>query len=198
MGIPAVNDDGEMTEIGVVGVIKELVVPSDQAIGTPVDDEGKVFVDEEVIGLAPGGHSVDKGVSKFAVSDIGGSDEGGTIQPLDPQAHIDETIADELRNVVAGQSDIPSVQDVTTTVEVMNAVEAATRELLCLGLNTGTSIGTLMGIWLKVADEGAMGPFRRAELRMVLLGAGSNCLPATALICSSTFAQLKIWSGSAK
>lgn len=65
MGIPAVNDDGEMTEIGVVGVIKELVVPSDQAIGTPVDDEGKVFVDEEVIGL------VGDGVSSGIVYSVG-------------------------------------------------------------------------------------------------------------------------------
>ncbi|KAL8668356.1 MAG: hypothetical protein Q9168_007017 [Polycauliona sp. 1 TL-2023] len=65
--------------------------------------------------------------------------------------------------------DVPSVQDVTTTVEVEMVVEAPTRELLCLGLNTGASFGTLVGIALKVAEEGAMGPFRRAELTMLLL-----------------------------
>ena len=112
---------------------------------------------------------------------------------------MDETTAEELNIVVvAGQLNVPSVHDVTTNVEVVKVVEAATRELLCLGLNTGTFVGTLMGISLKVADEGAMGPFKRAEERMVLLGAGSKSLSLKALICSSTFAQLKIWSGSAK
>ena len=111
---------------------------------------------------------------------------------------MDETIAEELTNVVAAQPATPSVQDVTTKVEVVKAVDAATRELLCLGWNTGASVGTSIGMSRKVADEGAMGPFRSAELRMALLGAGSNFLPLMALMFSSTFAQLNIWSGSAK
>lgn len=145
---------------------------------------------EEGMLQAPGGHSDDNGVSKVVVSGIGGSDDGETIQPSDSQSHFDETITNELRIVVAGQSVVPLLQDVPTMVVVMKAVEAATSELVCLGLNTGTSVGTLRGISLKVVDGGAMGPFRRAELRRVLLGAGPNCLLLAALICSSTFAQL--------
>lgn len=57
MGIPTLNDDGEMTEMGLVGVIKELVVRSDQATGTPVDDEDKVSVDEGVVGPVGDGAS---------------------------------------------------------------------------------------------------------------------------------------------
>ncbi|KAL8899767.1 MAG: hypothetical protein Q9192_001401 [Flavoplaca navasiana] len=189
---PAVNDDGEMTEIGGVVGDEELIVPPDTAIGMLVDD--KVVTGDD----GSGGHAVDRGSSAPVVPARGGSDEGGTIQSPDAQAKVDETTAEELTIVVAGQLNVPSVHDVTTNVEVMKVVEAATRELLCLGLNTGTSVGTLMGISLKVADEGAMGPFKRAEERMVLLGAGSKSVSLKALICSSTFAQLKIWSGSAK
>ncbi|KAL9001116.1 MAG: hypothetical protein Q9169_000299 [Polycauliona sp. 2 TL-2023] len=155
--------------------IDKLVVPPDKDRGTPVDDEevtadvksiapvadgvssGKVYsVGSEMyegISQAPGGHSVDKGVSKAVIS------------------------------VRGGRGDVGGMEEGT----------------LCLGLNTGTSVGTLVGIALKVAEEGAMGPFRRAELKMVLLGAGSNgCLPPKALSCSSTFAQVKIAYGSAK
>lgn len=152
----------------------------------------------EGISHSPRGHSNARGVS-VAILMIGGREEGGRMQPSGPHVHVDETTAAELTIVVAGQLLTPSlVQDVTTVVDMIKAVEAATKELLCLGLNRGTFVGTLVGMLLRVADEGAMGPFRRAELRMVLLGAGPNILPLPPLICSSTLAQLKIWSGSTK
>ncbi|KAL8937728.1 MAG: hypothetical protein Q9211_003541 [Gyalolechia sp. 1 TL-2023] len=123
---------------------------------------------------------VDVGVGTDRVADndadvdtgAGGSDEGGITHPADPHAQYDDVLANVDEYVVAGQFDTSLEHDVVTNVEVTNTVEVR-RVLLCRGVKTGKLVvGALLGMLLNVADEGAMGPFSRAELRMVLLGAG--------------------------
>lgn len=70
---------------------------------------------------------------------------------------------------------MPLLHEVVTIVEVTEAV-VVSRVLLCLGLKTGGALelATLWGILLNVAEEGAIGPVRMAEVRRVLVGAGSK------------------------
>ncbi|KAL9003180.1 MAG: hypothetical protein Q9188_003947 [Gyalolechia gomerana] len=139
---------------------------------------------------------VDVGCEREVVADddadvdteAGGSDEGGITHPADPHAQYDDAVANVDEYVVAGQFDTSLEHDVIRKVDVTNAAEVR-RELLCRGVKTGKLlIGTLLGRLLNVADEGTMGPFSRAELKMVLLGAGPRVLWLS--ISSSTFAQL--------
>lgn len=77
---------------------------------------------------------------------------------------------------MAAQLDTPLLQEVVMTVEVIKAVEIR-RVLLCRGLKTGAGgavAATLCGILLKVADEGATGPVKMAEVRRVDVGAGAK------------------------
>ena len=88
---------------------------------------------------------------------------------------------------MAGQLDTSLRQEVVMKVEVTSAVEVV-RVLLCLGEKLEKpDVGALVGMLLSVADVGAIGPFRRPEVRMVLLGAGPKSPPPW--ISSSTFAQ---------
>ena len=63
-GTPAVNDDGEMTEIGGVVDVEELVVPPETAIGMLVDDK-------LVTGDDGSGRPVGDGVSSGNVYSVG-------------------------------------------------------------------------------------------------------------------------------
>ena len=51
-GTPAVNDDGEMTEIGGVVDVEKLVVPPETAIGMLVDDKAVTGDDGRPVGDA--------------------------------------------------------------------------------------------------------------------------------------------------
>lgn len=93
-----------------------------------------------------------------------------------------------LEYVVAAQLKPRLSQELVTMVEVTEEV-VVSRVLLCLGLNTGGALelGRLCGISSRVAEEGAMGPVKMAEVRRALVGAGSKSAPPR--ICNSMFAQ---------
>ncbi|KAL8942961.1 MAG: hypothetical protein Q9216_001376, partial [Gyalolechia sp. 2 TL-2023] len=148
------------------------------------DDNAEVVAGDDAITDAVDDATTDADVDTKA----GGSDEGGRAHPADPHAQYDDVLANVDEYVVAGQFDKSPEHDVVTKVEVTNAVDVR-RVLLCRGVKMGKLlVGALLGMLLNVADDGAMGPYSRAELRMVLLGAGSRVLWLS--ISSSTFAQL--------
>lgn len=93
-----------------------------------------------------------------------------------------------LEYVVGAQLAVPLSHEVVTTVEVTEEV-VVSRVLLCLGLKTGGALelGRPSGILDRVAEAGAMGPVKMAEVRRVLVGAGSKLAPPR--ICNSMFAQ---------
>lgn len=91
---------------------------------------------------------------------------------------------------MAGQLETPLLQEVTTTVEVSLAVEVR-RVLLWRGLKTavgGTEAEMVCRTLFKVAEGGAMGPVRMADVRRVLVGTGAKSLRLWT--SSSTLAQL--------
>ena len=70
-GTPAVNDEGEMTEIGGVVNVVELVVPPDATIGMPVDDKDASGDDEGLSADDRSGRLVGDRVSSDTVYSVG-------------------------------------------------------------------------------------------------------------------------------
>lgn len=152
-----------------------------QVVIVEVRVTGTVVMRVEVDCVPPGA------VEAVVGTEAGGSDEGGMTHPADPQAQYDDALANVDEYVVAGQFDTPLEHEVVIKVDVTDTVEVR-RVLLCRVKPGRLLVGALLGILLKVPVEGAIGPFSRAELRIVPLGAGLRVLWLS--ISSSTLAQL--------